>query len=475
MTRPSISILRPGPALRRTMAILALLLLVSGPATASTDRSTDWDWPGYAWIRDLAEGKPRIRRRARERIEATGDPRFVAPLVDTLFFVPRSERRPLVKALEELTGVDLGLDYHPWVEWVGAREDLRLPPEYLGWKGSLFARIDSRFEKILYPRAPHRIRPEEVVWGGVPVGGIPALDHPSRLPADEADLDDEELVFGVHLGGRSLAYPRRVLSWHEMANDEIGDRPVTLSYCTLCGSALLFDAGTEEGDRRTFATSGLLYRSNKLMIDLETGALWLNLTGRPVLGHLAAEEGVSLPLLPLVTAPWGEWRARHPDTETLDLEALARRYPFDYQPGAADRAREGVSFPVWQRSRLLDPEAEIFALRLDGSAKAYPASRLDPRSVVNDRVGSTPVVLVVDRGSGIRAYRRGTQEFRLRESQLVDEAGRPWSVTEDALIPPEPAGDSGLEPLPRLPGHRAFWFGWYGIHPETEVWREGSS
>jgi hypothetical protein len=70
----------------------------------------------------------------------------------------------------------------------------------------------------------------------------------------------------------------------------------------------------------------------------------------------------------------------------------------------------------------------------------------------------------------VRAYRRGGLTFRWSDDgslALIDGEERPWSLTEEALVP---APDSGLMPLERLPGNNAFWFGWFGFYPDTEVY-----
>lgn len=447
-------------------AAFALFLAAVAPVSApAAEPATEWTWTGYEWIRDLMGGSERQVRRSQKRIEKVGDESFVAPLVDALFFVRREDRGPMVDTLESLTGARLGADYYGWVEWVGAREGLPLPPDYLAWKSSLFSRIDPRYTRILRAGAPLRIRPEEIVWGGVPVEGIPALDRPPAVAASESALAPGDEVFGVEIGGESRAYPVKVLSWHEMANDRLGGRSVTLSFCTLCGSAILFDAESA-GGVRAFGTSGLLYRSNKLMIDRDTLSLWSNLTGEAVVGPLAAEPA-RLRLLPMVRTRWDEWRRLHPDTSVLDVAALTARYRFDYRPGAADEARTGVSFPVWQTSDALPRRAEVFVLRLGGAAKVYPLDLLPPETLVHDRVGEIPVLLVMDAAAGVRAYRRGSQRFRWTEEGVVDEEGCAWAVTEPALEPC--AAKEGVAALPRLPGHGAFWFGWYGTVPGTEV------
>ena len=203
------------------------------------------------------------------------------------------------------------------------------------------------------------------------------------------------------------------------------------------------------------------------MFDRETESLWSNLTGEPVIGRLA-EDPVPLEVLPLTLTTWGEWRSRHPTTTVLDLEPLAFYYPFDYQPGAADQARSGVSFPVWQKDKRLERNEEVYTLRLGGRAKAFVVDAVLAMGLVNDAVGSDSVVLVGDSRSGsIRAYERGDRSFRWDEQdRLIDDRGAVWSLTEEALI----STGEGAERLVRLPGHVAFWFGWYGFYPDTEVW-----
>jgi hypothetical protein len=365
-----------------------------------------------------------LRRRAAGRLIEARDASLVPAVVDALFFIPRKDRGVALKLLESLTGERRGSRYLDWVEYVGSRTDLVPKEGYARFKGALFARIDPRFETLL-GAVTARIRLEEVVWGGVRFEGIPALDRPRHVPAAEAAyMLGDELVFGVSVGGEHRAYPRRILSWHEMANDLVGGEPVTLSFCTLCDSAVLYSGRLESGKVLTFGTSGLLYRSNKLMVDRVTGTLWSNLLGEAVIGPAAAPGAdgdgsaaggpARLEVLPLTLTTWAEWRSLHPETTVLALEPeLGRRWGFDYSPGAADRARGGVSFPVWQKSGRLDPKAEVYALRVGSAPKAYPVERLEAEGVVNDAVGGEPVVLVSDPESGaVRAYRRGGRSFR---------------------------------------------------------------
>jgi hypothetical protein len=125
-------------------------------------------------------------------------------------------------------------------------------------------------------------------------------------------------------------------------------------------------------------------------------------------------------------------------------------------------------FPVWKKDPALPAKAWIYAVRAGGRAKAYPLDVLFRERVVNDRILSLSLVLVADPETGaVRAYERAGRRFAEGPAgTLVEpETGGLWDVAEDGL-----RARSRGELLPRVAGHRAYWFGWYGAFPETEVY-----
>ncbi len=77
----------------------------------------------------------------------------------------------------------------------------------------------------------HSIPMEEIVSGGPPKDGIPALMKPKFVPSRDVDfMREDEQVLGVYRNGIARAYPTRILSWHELVNDRFSDLPVLVSW-----------------------------------------------------------------------------------------------------------------------------------------------------------------------------------------------------------------------------------------------------
>ncbi len=71
----------------------------------------------------------------------------------------------------------------------------------------------------------------EILSGGPPKDGIPAILNPVLVSPDQADyLMDDDQVIGISIGKESRAYPIKILNWHEAVNDTIGEVPVVVTF-----------------------------------------------------------------------------------------------------------------------------------------------------------------------------------------------------------------------------------------------------
>jgi len=267
--------------------------------------------------------------------------------------------------------------------------------------------------------------------GGPPRDGIPSIDNPRFVGAARSGLKDGDRVLALARNGVARAYPVRILNWHEVVNDQIGNEAVAVTYCPLCGTGMAFDARVASSTASSFGVSGLLYNSDVLLFDRGTESLWSQLLEQAVAGPL---KGARLTPVPLTHTSWADWRARHPRTEVLSTDTgHVRDYDRDPYAGYENVAR--LMFDVQHRDDRLPVKEWVLGLRIGGQAKAYPfsalAQRADAKGRLQDRVGGVPVEIRYDRAH--------------RSAEAFDAAGK------------------------LLPSVMAFWFAWFAFHPKTEV------
>ena len=240
----------------------------------------------------------------------------------------------------------------------------------------------------------------EVMSGGPPKDGIPALSNPKfRKASTETRIGGTEPVITVEINGDARAYPVRYLTWHEIANDVVGGVPVAVTFCPLCNSGITFDRRVKQGTL-TFGVSGKLRNSDMLMYDRETETWWQQAIGEAIVGDLLGTELVQLPTW---MESWDEFVARNPEGLVMEEPDFARQYgrnpyvsydsstkPFLYSgenPPHGIPALERV-VRVGDRAWPLTRLSKLGTVTENGVSliwKAGQASALDGRSIAKSR------------------------------------------------------------------------------------------
>lgn len=271
---------------------------------------------------------------------------------------------------------------------------------------------------------------EEILHGGPPKDGIPAIDRPNFVAArDAAELRPDEMVLGIVRNGIAKAYPIRILNWHEVINDRFGAEDVVVTFCPLCGSGMAFKSNAGSRALR-FGVSGLLYNSDVLLYDRETLSLWSQIRATAVAGPL---KGIALDAVPVLHSTWADWRARHRETLVLSRQTGFSR-DYDRNPYAGYEKSAELIFPVRFRAAGFHPKELVLGIVIDGKAKAYPFVELAK--------GAREVADTVA-GRAIRI--RYSREHRSAEA--FDVNGQPLAATT------------------------LFWFAWAAFNPATEIYR----
>ena len=72
---------------------------------------------------------------------------------------------------------------------------------------------------------------EEILSGGPPKDGIPAILEPKFISAAKvAFLSPGDQVIGIELGGQARAFPIRILNLHEVVNDTVNGIPIVVTF-----------------------------------------------------------------------------------------------------------------------------------------------------------------------------------------------------------------------------------------------------
>ena len=190
---------------------------------------------------------------------------------------------------------------------------------------------------------------------------IPAIDAPEFMPAKEVKfLDDNDLILAVTIDKTTRVYPAKILQMHEIVNDKIGNTPIAVTYCPLCGTGVVFSRKIK-GEVVTFGVSGVLHGSDLVMYDRKNHNLWQQLTGTSFAGP---DRGYQLESLPLIMTDWKTWKTQHPESLVLSNSKDKARDQYKGYRESDKVMFGGVSDP------RLNPKRVVYGVSVDGQAVA---------------------------------------------------------------------------------------------------------
>lgn len=272
---------------------------------------------------------------------------------------------------------------------------------------------------------------DKIFIGGPPRDGIPSIDKPEFLAANEADyLKDDDRILGVYHLGEARAYPIRILNWHEIVNDKFKGTAVVVTYCPLCGSGIVYNAEIN-GIPSEFGVSGLLYNSDVLLYDRETETLWSQILSKAISGKLVDTE---LEILPSSHTSWKAWRKKHSDSKVLSTKTGFSR-DYDRSPYGSYDENLVTYFPVEFKSKRYHPKERVLGITVNGKQKVYPFTELAKNSetTITDKFADEILSIEFDAEN--------------RDGSIKDSKGT------------------------IVPSINTFWFAWYGFHPKGDIYK----
>ena len=348
------------------------------------------------------------------------------------------------------------------------------------------ARAESEFKTDF---SKHTVPYSEILSGGPPKDGIPALKDSTFVSVTDADawLKPKEPVILVQVGEDARAYPIQILIWHEIANDTVGGEPLVVTFCPLCNTAIAFKR-TVNGMVLDFGTTGRLRYSNLIMYDRQTETWWQQATGEAIAGELT---GAQLEFYPATIISWEDYKTSYPEGKVLSRETgHLRDYGHNPYIGYDDVNNPPFLYQGPATPDQLPPVARVLTIDLNGEAVAYPYETLEKIGAVNDMIGGEAVVIFwqagtvspLDSSSTASGHDVGsaaafspqldpstgsgqTLSFTLVEGKIVDDqTNSEWNVLGQAI-------DGELKGMHLTPvvSINHFWFSWAAFKPRTRI------
>ncbi|MFC7131211.1 DUF3179 domain-containing protein [Haloferax chudinovii] len=301
----------------------------------------------------------------------------------------------------------------------------------------------------------------------IPRDAIPSIDDP-EFDTDYAGDGTDEVV--VVEGEPTKAYPVRILNYHEVVNDDVDDIPLAVTWCPLCGSAVVYDRRVDDRTL-TFGVSGKLADDDLVMYDRETDSEWKQSLGHCISGEL---EGESLSVVPASLTTYAEFEDAYSDGTVLQptvakSEAASKTdepADIDYGTNPYQSYFETDGFGLgahrgtgqqreWTRTDL-DPKTVVLGIEGGNDAVGFPLPRIEEAGgLVVTTVGDREVV-VVSTHDGLHAFENPPFDLDVTDDGRLVGDGTHWSAVSGQ-------SDDGRS-LTRGPSRRLFAFAWQDDH-----------
>lgn len=312
---------------------------------------------------------------------------------------------------------------------------------------------------------------EEVFDGGPGQDGIPSVDNPNFSSISEINfLADNALVVGVFSETEVKAYPHPILDWHEIVNDDIGDKSVAVTYCPLTGTAIGWDRNVE-GSNTTFGVSGKLFQTNLMPFDRRTESYWSQIRLDCVNGDLI---NTRINTSPVVETTWATWKEMYPNSMVMNTNTgFSRNYQqFPYGDYRTNNAN--IIFPVDPLDQRLPSKERVLGVLGDSIHRVYSIDLFETPQVISDTLeGEAMVVIGSKEMNFIVAYENDSLieglEINLDNLPTIAVAPNGNQVTLFGQV--LDANGSLVRNLNNTESFIAYWFSLGAFYPGIEIYQ----
>ncbi len=266
---------------------------------------------------------------------------------------------------------------------------------------------------------------QNIIKTSVPKDGIPPIDSPNYFDSvkeaeQSGEIINEDIIFGVNYDGFVAAYPKDIMYWHEIVNEEVNNRRISITYCPLTATII----GYKD---HNLGVSGSLYNSNLVMYDRETLGFIPQISGTFIDGE---KRGKTLDTFKVEITSWENWKTAYPDTKLLSRKTGTFR-AYDKNPYPGYDAVLQVWFPLVAES---------------------------------DELSRKEIVFGIENNDSYAAIQKQGFKDKYPDGLDVEVGGKTFTVTYNSQL-------ETLQTDKDVKSFEGYWFAWYAYHPETILFK----
>ncbi len=276
------------------------------------------------------------------------------------------------------------------------------------------------------------------------------------------------VVIGLVNNGVAKAYPLLYLGYHHKIQDNVGDEPVLVTYCTMCRAGRVYSP-VINGVRQNFRLVGAQHY-NAVIEDEGTKTWWYQATGKAAVGKL---KGSVLQELPYEQSTLQSWLNRHPGSLILQPD---QHYMTDYHNLRDYDRMQAVDrdSTIKDKDKLIR-KSWVLAVIVNGQAKAYDWRQLDKKRVLNDSLNKVPLLIALEDDSLSfhvfdRSMKGMTLHFKVNDDGAVIDRETSSGWNWDGLAISGPLVGNRLT---KIQAYQEYWHSWKHFHPNTLFWNKG--
>ena len=271
-----------------------------------------------------------------------------------------------------------------------------------------------------------------------------------------------KLVIGVVINGKAVAYPIQFIGYHHQVVDTVGGEPIIATYCPVCRTGRIYSS-VVDGVPEKFRLVGMDH-FNAMFEDARTKSWWQQATGKAITGKQKGKQLIEMASQQMSLASWLE---KYPESLVMQADPT-----FKENYAKMDNYDKGLSKGNLTRrdSGSWKDKSWVVGIVHQNTAKAYDWNALIKQQIINDSLGSLPILITLQPdSSSFHAYSRvlgnTTLQFEILPNKklLIDKnTGSTWNFYGEAI-----AGSYLGNKLTSIAAYQEFWHSWQTFHPNT--------